>query len=164
MRALVVHPAGAPAAPRPPCRERRAPPPRSSACAAPILLALAAAVASAAERPQRTDLQWDYEVVGTPDVAGPNPIGGPGFAMPTPIRLLRPVHVACDARDAAGVFEATLQADGSVGSIRSLHDPIEGTACQKRAVLPALRQWRFMPARYQGRVVTAFLRIRVSLP
>lgn len=147
----------APACARPPCALAR----RAGLVG---LLVLAPGIGHGAEHAQRTDLQWHFEAVGTPGLAGPSAIGRPGYVAPAPVRLAKPIHVACDAQDAIGEFEATVTPQGTVEDVRSLRDPSEGTACQRRAILPAIRQWRFLAATFQGRAVSVLLRIRVDLP
>lgn len=57
-----------------------------------------------------------------------------------------------------GTYEAHLGANGQLSELKSLKDPINGTACERNLLFPALQAWRFRAARYQDQPTAVYLR------
>lgn len=79
-----------------------------------------------------------------------------------------PKTLPCPTEELDGVFEATIQLDGTVKDAH-YYPPsgtgggrIEATACQKNYVVPLINSWQFTPARYEGKPIVVIIRVFVE--
>jgi hypothetical protein len=101
------------------------------------------------------------EPIGTPGIMGPPKIDDPAFIPPMLVSVRMPDQVACLMEKGAGTYEALITKDGTVASIKSRHEPIAGTDCERRSLFPNILEWRFRPATFQGKPIPVYLDIRL---
>ncbi|OQX18780.1 MAG: hypothetical protein BWK76_06485 [Desulfobulbaceae bacterium A2] len=121
---------------------------------APALLLTMAAWAWAADP---AVLVLSFHPVGTPEFMGPPKIGQPGFVPPVAELIAMPTRAECFSVKGIGEYEALIAADGTVASIHSHHDPVDGDHCERTYLFPYIAQWRFKPATYAGKPTPVFM-------
>lgn len=107
-------------------------------------------------------LEWDFHVVGTPDFLGAPKINDPEFVPVAPLSVHMPTKIACQTGYVYGEFEAYINAQGEVESVHSHHHPVAGNVCQKNSLFPVIKEWKFTPARYNGKSTPVYLWIGIQ--
>lgn len=128
-----------------------------------LLATVAAIPALAADAHRIGQLGWKYHVVGTPEFAGPPKMEARSFVPPAPASISTPDHVPCKGTEAIGEFEAFVDAKGRVREVQSHNAPVAGNRCQKSYILPMIRAWKFVPATFEGKQVSVYLWVGVSV-
>jgi hypothetical protein len=113
--------------------------------------ALTLVVASSTAVDHDTDVSFTFMVVPTPEFIGPPRMTDAGFVSPFMEVIRIPKGATCLAQRNPGSYEALIESDGSVGSVHALHEPIAGDKCEKTALFPYIKKWRFRPATYNGK-------------
>ena len=111
---------------------------------------------------QEVHLRWQFKPVGVVDFPGPPPLDNPSFKPPQAVNVHKVDSFPCSLDDAFGEFAAVIDTDGRVASLQSDHEPIAGNPCQRAHLFPVIRNWRFVPARYEGKLVSVYLWIGVE--
>jgi hypothetical protein len=128
-----------------------------------VLLLVLCTRSFAADQSTTPGFSLSFHAVGTPEFMGPPKIGEPGFIPPIAKRIQVPQGASCLNRERTGEFEAYVNTEGIVETVISHNEPVEGTSCQKKYLFPALLQWKFRPATYQGKPTPVYLWIGLNL-
>jgi protein TonB len=95
---------------------------------------------------------------------GPFQDGAPGVTSPQVLFERKPEYTAAAIRAMAQgtiLLQATVLADGAVGSVRVVRSPDESFGLDQKAI-EAVRGWRFRPGTYFGRPVAVKVLIELS--
>lgn len=103
-----------------------------------------------------------FHVVGTPEFLGPPKITESGFTAPITETIYLPEQAKCLVEKGAGSYEALIGPDGSVASVHSLYEPIDGDKCERASLFPYVKKWRFKPATYNGNPTPVFMRFQLK--
>lgn len=123
------------------------------------LLGAAGVAIGAPPSPQPPGFSLRFRAIGTPEFVGPTKIDQPGFIQPIAEEVWMPRDASCLAAGTSGEFEAYVNAQGVVETIKSKYEPIQGTACQKNVLFPMFRRWKFHPATWEGKPTPVYLAI-----
>lgn len=104
-----------------------------------------------------SDVVIRFHPVGTPEFMGAPKIGQPGFIPPVLEELHQPEQASCLHQEKVGEYEALIAVDGSVSTVRSHHEPVDGDKCEQKYLFPFILKWHFKPATFEGKPTPVYM-------